>query len=137
MNREEFYLEDQLRGPLKEMEDSHFYRPFYETCSAAQEAFQKQWEESGEFMEELLDIQKKAIMGYPREVDYFLNRIRAFAKEEGKEKTILFNWSGHGLMDLLGYDNYMQGKLVDVDPTDAEIQSGLKALEGLPKPAGV
>ncbi len=82
MNREEFYLEDQLHGPLKEKEASHFYEPFYEICSAVQEAFQKQWEESGEFMEELLDIQKKAIMGYPREVEYFLNRIRSFTKEE-------------------------------------------------------
>ena len=26
------------------------------------------------------------------------------AKEEGKEKVILFNLSGHGLMDLIGYD---------------------------------
>ena len=23
------------------------------------------------------------------------------AKEEGKEKVILFNWSGHGLVDLM------------------------------------
>ena len=33
------------------------------------------------------------------------------AKEEGKEKTILFCYSGHGLMDLSGYDSYMSGKL--------------------------
>ncbi|MBW2220591.1 MAG: TrpB-like pyridoxal phosphate-dependent enzyme, partial [Deltaproteobacteria bacterium] len=26
------------------------------------------------------------------------------AKEEGKEKVILFNWSGHGLLDLMAYD---------------------------------
>ncbi|MBN1125091.1 MAG: TrpB-like pyridoxal phosphate-dependent enzyme [Sedimentisphaerales bacterium] len=33
------------------------------------------------------------------------------AKEEGKEKVILFNYSGHGLMDLTGYDAYLSGKL--------------------------
>ena len=33
------------------------------------------------------------------------------AKEEGKEKVILFNWSGHGLMDLAAYDAYLSGKL--------------------------
>ncbi|NLK42736.1 MAG: TrpB-like pyridoxal phosphate-dependent enzyme [Planctomycetes bacterium] len=33
------------------------------------------------------------------------------AKEEGKEKVILFCYSGHGLMDLSGYDAFMSGKL--------------------------
>lgn len=30
------------------------------------------------------------------------------AKEEGKEKVILFCYSGHGLMDLVGYDKYLR-----------------------------
>src|SRR5512142_1544626 len=33
------------------------------------------------------------------------------AREEGKKKVILFNYSGHGLMDLVGYDKYLTGKL--------------------------
>jgi len=33
------------------------------------------------------------------------------AKEEGKKKVILFNMSGHGLLDLEGYEQYMEGKL--------------------------
>jgi tryptophan synthase beta chain len=57
------------------------------------------------------------------------------AKEEGKEKTILFNWSGHGLMDLVGYDNYMSGRLKDVAFTDADLKAGLQGIEGLPMPA--
>jgi tryptophan synthase beta chain len=56
------------------------------------------------------------------------------AKEEGKEKTILFNWSGHGLMDLNGYDNYLQGKLTDIEMSDQEIAKGLECLAGFPKP---
>ena len=35
------------------------------------------------------------------------------AKEEGKEKVILFNWSGHGLIDLGAYEAYNSGKLED------------------------
>ena len=35
------------------------------------------------------------------------------AKEEGKEKVILMNLSGHGLMDLLGYQKYLAGELQD------------------------
>ncbi|MFW9603704.1 MAG: TrpB-like pyridoxal phosphate-dependent enzyme [Trichlorobacter sp.] len=35
------------------------------------------------------------------------------AKEEGKERTILFNLSGHGYMDMTAYDNYLAGNLED------------------------
>jgi tryptophan synthase beta chain len=36
------------------------------------------------------------------------------AKEEGKKRVILFNLSGHGLMDLSAYESYLSGKLQDV-----------------------
>jgi tryptophan synthase beta chain len=35
------------------------------------------------------------------------------AKEEGKERVILFNHSGHGLLDLGAYDAYLSGKLAN------------------------
>lgn len=35
------------------------------------------------------------------------------AREEGVEKTIVFNLSGHGLLDLSAYEAYMNGKLAD------------------------
>jgi tryptophan synthase beta chain len=56
------------------------------------------------------------------------------AKEEGKEKTILVNWSGHGLVDLAAYDAYFQGKLHDYELPEEEIETALRALEGFPKP---
>jgi tryptophan synthase beta chain len=56
------------------------------------------------------------------------------AKEEGKEKVILFDWSGHGLVDLAAYDAYLTGKLEAYELPDEEIQRALKAIEGLPKP---
>jgi len=56
------------------------------------------------------------------------------AKEEGKEKVILFNWSGHGLMDLLGYDAYFNNKLANYPLPEEEIQKSLASIEGLPKP---
>jgi tryptophan synthase beta chain len=55
------------------------------------------------------------------------------AKEEGKEKVILFNYSGHGLMDLTGYDAYMSGKLKDYELPDEELYKYIKELEALPK----
>jgi len=56
------------------------------------------------------------------------------AKEEGKEKVILFNWSGHGLMDLTGYQAYMSGRLEDFALPEHEMAESLKSMEGLPKP---
>ena len=56
------------------------------------------------------------------------------AKEEGKEKTILFNWSGHGLVDLAAYEAYLTGKLAPYELPEEEIKRALKAIEGFPKP---
>ncbi len=56
------------------------------------------------------------------------------AKEEGKEKVIVVNFSGHGLMDLSAYDAYMEGKLKDYKLPEEEIERALKAIENLPKP---
>jgi tryptophan synthase beta chain len=54
------------------------------------------------------------------------------AKEEGKEKVIIFSYSGHGLMDLAGYDAYLSGKLSDYELPQEELQKFTKDLEGLP-----
>ena len=35
------------------------------------------------------------------------------AREKGEEKVILFNFSGHGLLDLQAYDDYLHKKLKD------------------------
>jgi tryptophan synthase beta chain len=35
------------------------------------------------------------------------------AKEAGEERVILFNYSGHGHLDLSAYDDYLNGRLVD------------------------
>jgi tryptophan synthase beta chain len=56
------------------------------------------------------------------------------AKEEGKEKVILFNWSGHGLVDLAAYDAYLSGKLTKYELPEEEIKKSLDAIAGLPKP---
>jgi tryptophan synthase beta chain len=35
------------------------------------------------------------------------------AKELGEERVILFNYSGHGLLDLAAYDDYLNGRLIE------------------------
>jgi tryptophan synthase beta chain len=57
------------------------------------------------------------------------------ADEEGVERTILFNLSGHGHFDMAAYDNYLAGKLEDVALDESELERALTGLEGLPIPA--
>ena len=56
------------------------------------------------------------------------------AKEEGKEKVILFNWSGHGLVDMAAYDAYLTGKLANHSLGTDKIEKALADIEPFPKP---
>ena len=57
------------------------------------------------------------------------------AKEEGKEKVILFNLSGHGLMDLAGYDKFFAGELTNHVLHEDDMAKSLAGIKDLPKPA--
>jgi tryptophan synthase beta chain len=51
------------------------------------------------------------------------------AKIEGKQKTILFNLSGHGLIDMAAYDAYLADDLSNYELSDADIQKNVGKLE--------
>ncbi len=53
------------------------------------------------------------------------------AKEEGVQKTILFNLSGHGLIDMAAYDQYLSGNMQNYELTDEEIAVSRDSLEKL------
>ncbi|MBP3565251.1 MAG: TrpB-like pyridoxal phosphate-dependent enzyme [Alistipes sp.] len=55
------------------------------------------------------------------------------AKEEGREKTILFNLSGNGMIDLYAYEQYFNNKLVDHDVPESEIRRAVDELEKIIK----
>ena len=50
-------------------------------------------------------------------------------KETGEEKVILFNLSGHGLIDMTAYDQYFAGGLQNYELTDADVQKNIDELE--------
>jgi tryptophan synthase beta chain len=54
------------------------------------------------------------------------------AKEEGTEKTILFNLCGHGHFDMSAYEDYFNGKLVDHELSYDELHQGLNELNAHP-----
>ena len=47
------------------------------------------------------------------------------AKEEGRDPAILFCLSGHGMLDMGAYENYLDGKLEDFQLSDAQLQNAL------------
>lgn len=51
------------------------------------------------------------------------------AKEEGKKRCILFNLSGHGLIDMTAYDQYLAGDLVNYSLPDSEIEKNISELD--------
>jgi len=56
------------------------------------------------------------------------------AREEGSEKVILFNLSGHGLLDLNGYERFFAGELSDIALSDDEIKAAEIVFAEFPKP---
>lgn len=52
-------------------------------------------------------------------------------KEAGEKKVLLFNLSGHGLIDMAAYDQYLTGDLIDFSPSDDEITNNLNDLNAL------
>ncbi len=56
------------------------------------------------------------------------------ARESGESRVIVFTFSGHGLLDLAGYEKYLAGGLVDIEPSDEEMAASLEQLALYPKP---
>ncbi|MDO8281476.1 MAG: TrpB-like pyridoxal phosphate-dependent enzyme [Thermodesulfovibrionia bacterium] len=56
------------------------------------------------------------------------------AKEEGKEKVILANFSGHGMLDLNAYERYFSNNLTDFELSDQEMKEAEKIFKDYPKP---
>ena len=50
------------------------------------------------------------------------------AKEAGQKRVIVFNLSGHGLLDLQAYDDYLAGKLVDDSYPEERVREAMKDL---------
>jgi tryptophan synthase beta chain len=55
------------------------------------------------------------------------------AKEEGKERVIVFNLSGHGLMDLYGYQRFMAGELRNNELSQEELEASIAQIMDQPK----
>ena len=50
-------------------------------------------------------------------------------KESGEQKVILFNLSGHGLIDMTAYDQYLNGDLINYSLSDEDIKKNISTLD--------
>jgi tryptophan synthase beta chain len=53
-------------------------------------------------------------------------------KRKNEAKTILFNLSGHGLLDLKAYEDKLANRLVDYEPDEGALAQALQALPAVP-----
>ena len=56
------------------------------------------------------------------------------AREAGESKVILFNLSGHGHFDMQAYDDYLNGRLPEIEFEEAALQEGFAHLPPGPDP---
>jgi tryptophan synthase beta chain len=54
-------------------------------------------------------------------------------KRKNEAKTILFNFSGHGLLDLKAYEDKLANKLVDYEPDEGTLAEALKSVPVVPQ----
>jgi pilus assembly protein CpaF len=86
---EKFYLESYLAEKLPQTRNSI---GFSELCARIGAEFQKEWEEDRRNADKILGIQKRAIIGYEKEVSYFKNKIAGLIRKIKAEKTEFPAW---------------------------------------------
>ncbi|MGI6732832.1 MAG: hypothetical protein ACOX4J_01470 [Anaerovoracaceae bacterium] len=84
-----FYLEDYER---KAANRTVPVMSFAKLCEAIKDDFIKEWDRDGEDAQATLELQKKAIIGYAKEVAFFKEKINARLKEYNADTTLCPPW---------------------------------------------
>ena len=79
----------------------------------------------------LLFAQNEGIIPAPESAHAIAATIREAkkCKETGEQKVILFNLTGHGLIDMAAYDQYLSGSLHDFETSEDDIRRNVEQLE--------
>ncbi len=86
-----FYLEDYIREDLQNeyriLSEEDIEKEFMKLCKDINEEFDKEWNSETQNMADILDIQKKAIIGYEKETAYFKDKINEYLKSTSQENA--------------------------------------------------
>ncbi|OLS21069.1 MAG: Tryptophan synthase beta chain 1 [Candidatus Heimdallarchaeota archaeon LC_2] len=75
-------------------------------------------------------IQTEGIIPAPESSHAIVETIKQARKiPKGTDKTILFNLSGHGYLDLLGYEEYLQGTMQDHVANATDITKSIQTIK--------
>lgn len=79
----------------------------------------------------VLFAQTEGIVPAPESCHAIAAAVREAKKciETGEKKVILFNLSGHGLIDMAAYDQFLSGNMVDVPLDPHDIENSLRDIE--------
>ena len=106
---EKFYLEDLLN--LSEGEEKELYGElapvlpdFMTVCQQIKEMFFQRYQEEGN-LQSAMEIQKKAIVGYQKEVEFYKEKISELVMENKWENVIVPSWY-ENLVDGIYHENW-------------------------------
>lgn len=57
--------------------------------------------------------------------------MRQLSADRGEQKVILLNLSGHGLIDMTAYEQYLNGDLINYSLSDDDIKKNINALDSI------
>jgi tryptophan synthase beta chain len=92
-------------------------------------------EQTESFKAGVLFAQTEGIIPAPESCHAIAATIREAmkCKETGEQKTILFNLSGHGFVDMSAYDQYLSGELQDFHVSEEDLARYMASADALNK----
>ncbi|MBO4819466.1 MAG: Flp pilus assembly complex ATPase component TadA [Firmicutes bacterium] len=100
----DFDFNEYIRKEDTYVSDGGGFKSFYELCAKVKDAFFKDWEKNDQSAA-MLEIQKKAIIGYEKEKCFFLERIGQIIEDQGFSDTAFPHWYT-GLVDAVYQENW-------------------------------
>lgn len=86
-----FYLEDYLKEDFEKeyrvITEEEMEKTFFELCRKVKEEFDNEWNSEKNDLAGLLDIQKRAIIGYEKETAYFKDKIIKYLRSTSQENV--------------------------------------------------
>ncbi|MCR5481462.1 MAG: CpaF/VirB11 family protein [Clostridia bacterium] len=99
---DKFYLDRYISAGINGEDAEH---DFDNLCEKIAHEFQSEWENQSENVKGVLETQKKAIIGYEKEKNYFLNKIRETVKKRGAQSVEFPRWY-NSLEEAVYHENW-------------------------------
>lgn len=124
MNNVDYFAYYENKSKTASAEAVH--KDFYELCTRIKVSFYRDWE-NRDNPRSSLEIQKRAIIGYQKEKDFFKNRISELVKEDSAENCLFPSWY-ESLVDGIFHENWGFAGIAEWFGTGYENSSSAKII---------